>query len=112
MSEPVQTPAATRWDGPVDEVLYTTPREPGHFCEVTSLPDRLLPTVGQFGIVVPTDSKKRGKRHVEVGTVATWELIALHIHHGLRHPAFRAHIEAELARVPADPSVVRTRGGS
>ncbi len=101
---------STRWDGPLAEICYTKPQDPGCYSETTSLPDRLLPTADRFGIFVPTNSRKRGKRFIEIGTTATWELIALHIHHGLRHPEFRAHIEAELARVQADPSVVRPRG--
>lgn len=98
----------TRWSGPLSTVWFNAPcAEPGCYTEYKSKPGRLLHAVDEYGIMVPTDSKKRGKSYVEVGTVAPWELIAAHIHHGLRHPAFRAHVEAELARVAADPSVVR-----
>jgi len=107
-TDPTSTPKPTRWDGPLPTVGFEVPREPGCHIEYKSLPNRPLPTVSELGIVVVTDSKRQGKSHVEVGTVATWELIAAHIHHGLRHPAFRAHIEAELARVAADASVVQS----
>ncbi len=92
-----------RWDGPLERVVYTRPEEPGYMITITSRPDRLLPTVDRFGIVVPTGHKGR----VETGVVAAWPWIAKHLHHALRHPAFRAHVEAELARIEPDPSVAQ-----